>query len=164
VAVTRQYQKPRVMRENPYSREAVEGIEVDLEDYRLARELFREAVLVPNANELPSGARLLYEALRDMASAKAQEEGLALKDISFIQREARELTDLGSESIKKYLRALVDFEYLELASGRRQGTRFSYRFRDEASPDPTETYLPSIDELAALIELHKKTGYVGKTG
>lgn len=158
VALARQYQKPRVMHKNPYSLEATQGIEVDLEDYRIAHTLFREAVLVPNANELPSGARLLYEALRAMAKKRAAEDGLGLTDISFIQRDARELTDLGSESIKKYLRALVDFEYLELVSGRRHGTRFSYRFRDDFSQDPAETYLPSIEELSSLMESQKKTG------
>ena len=151
VALARQYQKSRVMRENTYSHETVEGIEVDLADYSLARELFREAVLLPNANEIPAGARLLYDALRDMAKKKAAKEGLAITDVSFIQRDARELTQFGSESIKKYLRALVDFEYLELVSGRRQGTRFSYRLRDGSSPDATETYLPTTDELSSVL-------------
>ena len=151
IALARQYQKPRVMRENPYSHEAIEGIEVEEADYSLTRELFREAVLLPNANEIPAGARLLYDALRDMAKKKAAKEGLAITDVSFIQRDARELTQFGSESIKKYLRALVDFEYLELVSGRRHGTRFSYRLRDDASPDATETYLPTTEELSSLL-------------
>jgi hypothetical protein len=151
VAMTRQFQKKHAVHENPYSHDEVEGIEVDLDDYGIAHTLFRDAVLVPNANEVPSGARLLYEALRDMAMKRADSEGLALTDVSFIQRDARELTELGIESVKKYLRALVDFEYLEIVSGWRHGTRFSYRFRDAEDPDLAEAYLPSIDELASLM-------------
>jgi DNA primase len=154
-ALLRQYQKARVQKANPFTGAVVEGIEVDLEDYRVARELFRNAVLLPNADELPSGARLLYESIHAMAKKKAAKEGLASTEVSFIQREVRELSELGLESIKKYLRVLVDFEYLELASGRRSGTRFAYRLRDAENVGVSEHVLPTVEALAEEI---KKAG------
>ena len=157
VALLRQYQKEEVMRANPFSGEKVAGIEVDLEDYRIASELFSEAVLAHTAVELPSGAKLLYDTLRAAAVKKARKEGLEPTEVSFIQRDIRELSELGSDSIKKYLRTLVDFEYLEITSGRKNGTRYSYRLRDSEEPRILEAPLPTIDELRTALQ-------AGKTG
>ncbi len=151
VAILRQYQKPRVTKTNPFTGETVEGIDIDLEDYWQARRLFREAVLLPNADELPSGARMLYQSIQGMAKKKAAKEGLGVTEVSFIQREVRELSELGLESIKKYLRALVDFEFLELISGRKNGTRFSYRLRDAEGAGISETVLPTVEELESQL-------------
>ena len=151
VAILRQFQKPRVTKTNPFTGESVEGIDVDLEDYAQARRLFREAVLLPNADELPSGARMLYQSIQGMAKKKAAKEGLGVTEVSFIQREVRELSELGLESIKKYLRALVDFEFLELISGRKNGTRFSYRLRDAENAGIAETVLPTVEELESQL-------------
>jgi DNA primase len=161
VAILRQYQKERVTKTNPFTGETVEGIDIDLEDYRIARRLFREAVLIPNADELPSGARLLYESIQTMAKAKAHKEGLEATEVTFIQREIRELSELGSDSIKKYLRALVDFEFLELTGGRKHGTRFCYRLRNTGNEITTGVELPEVEELSGLLA---ETGEVGKTG
>lgn len=161
VAILRQYQKPRVTKTNPFTGENVEGIDIDLEDYRIARRLFREAVLIPNADELPSGARLLFAAIGTMAKTKARKEGLEATEVTFIQREIRELSELGSDSIKKYLRALVEFEFLELTTGRKHGTRFSYRLRQPGDEAIAGVELPEVAELARLLA---QTGEVGKTG
>ena len=161
VAILRQYQKERVTKTNPFTGETVEGIDIDLEDYRIARRLFREAILIPNADELPSGARLLYESIQTMAKAKARKEGLEATEVTFIQREIRELSELGSDSIKKYLRALVDFEFLELTGGRKHGTRFCYRLRNLGNETSSGVELPEVEELALLLA---ETGEVGKTG
>jgi len=161
VAVLRQYQKVRITKTNPFTNEIVEGIDIDLEDYRIARRLFREAILIPNADELPSGARLLYESVQAMAKTKARKEGLEATEVTFIQREIRELSELGSDSIKKYLRALVDFEFLELTGGRKHGTRFSYRLRELGSDGITGVELPEVEELKCLLA---QSGELGKSG
>jgi DNA primase len=158
VAILRQYQKERVTKTNPFTGESVEGIDVDLEDYRQARRLFREAVLLPNADELPSGARLLYESIQGMARKKAAKEGLGPTEVSFIQREVRELSELGADSIKKYLRALVDFEYVELTGGRRNGTKLAYRLRDAELVSLPDTVLPEASEIEAKLSQPGKTG------
>jgi DNA primase len=161
VALLRQYQKQRVEKTNPFTGASLSGIEVDLDDYTIARALFRDAVLSPNADELPSGARLLYQSIQAMAKKKAAKEGLEPREVSFIQRELRELSELGSDSIKKYLRALVDFEYLELTTGRKHGTRFSYRLRAQGPEILAGVELPETQEIARLFT---KTGEAGKTG
>ena len=161
VALLRQFQKEEVVRTNPFSGEKATGIEVDLEDYRVACSLFTEAVLAHASVELPSGAKLLYDTLRTAAVKKAKLEGLLPTQVSFIQRDVRELSELGSDSIKKYLRTLVDFEYLELTSGRKNGTRFSYRLRDDEAPSIAQTALPTLEELKEQIETGEDQGQPG---
>lgn len=151
VALLRQYQKKEVRQRNPHTGESISGIEVDLTDYRLCRGLFAEAVLKANAEELPSGAKLLYQMIRTMAERRAKKEDLSPTEVSFIQRDVREVSELGSDSIKKYLRTLVDFEYLELISGRRHGTRFSYRLRDPGEAPEVDLGLPSPEELESRL-------------
>jgi hypothetical protein len=157
LALLKQHLKKRVAHVLP--RGEIEGIEVELSDYAEARELFTRGVLAPNAQELPVGARLLFEAALALVEKKAREDELPMREVSFIQRDLREASELGADSIKRYLRMLVDFEYLELASGRRHGTRFSYRIREADSPAPLSG-LPEPESLACLLE----TGALGKTG
>ncbi len=107
------------------------GIEWDLADFELASRLFNEAVLKDFELELPAPAVELYTAILKLARDRATAEGLQVTELSFIQREVRKCSALGSDSVKRYLRLLVEREYLQVVGGRSHGTRFSYRLRED---------------------------------
>lgn len=98
-----------------------------------------------------SEARKIIELVENLSEkscfTKAEKEGLEPTQVSFIQRDVRELSELGVESNKKYLRALVDFEYLELNSDRKNGTRYSYQLRDAMRVGIPDTVLLTAEEL-----------------
>ena len=48
-------------------------------------------------------------------------------EVSFISKQVREYTQLGAEFIKKHLRVLTDFEYIEVVGGKRLGVRYLYK-------------------------------------
>jgi DNA primase len=123
VCFLRQFQKERK------EHDGVPYIECDLADYRIAYEIMVGSVLGATLLELPKGAVILYEYIRAMVRQMAKDKDLQPVDVSFIQREVREYSRLGAEFIKKHMRSLVDYEYIQVQSGRNRGTRTSYRLR-----------------------------------
>jgi DNA primase len=109
----------------------LEFIECDLTDYETAYNIMVNGVLSSTLVELPGGAVLLYEEIRNMVKNMAKEKNLQPEEVSFIQREIREQTKLGGEFIKKHLRILVEYEYLNFTSGKNKGTRYSYQLRKD---------------------------------
>jgi DNA primase len=128
----RQLQKQTVEKTDPETGKTVIGIECDIEDYRIAYELFTKGVLSINFNDLPQGTKVLYEEIRALCKEEARKEKVEPTQVSFIQKQIREQTGLSGEFIKKHLRILVDYEYIQLVGGKRHGTRFSYRLREDA--------------------------------
>jgi len=146
VAFIRQYQK------DTKERDGVEYIECDLEDYRIAYPIMVEGVLTSTMRELPEGSITLYEEIRKVAREMGSEQGLAATGVGFIQRDIRARTGLGAEFIKKHLRALVEYEYLQITTGRSRGTRFLYRLRaDEPMERLDLGMVPTPEAIARLI-------------
>jgi DNA primase len=128
----RQMQKEQLTRNDTVTGKTVIGIECDIEDYRIAYELFTKGVLSINFNDLPQGTKVLYEEIRALCKEEAKKEKVEPTQVSFIQKQLREYTGLSGEFIKKHLRILVEYEYIQLVGGKRHGTRFSYRLREDA--------------------------------
>ena len=149
----RQYQKQPALKDNPYTGEKEEWFECDLIDYELARTLFLQNNLLSYVEDLPQPLVDLYESIREMVLKKAQDNDLSVVETSFIQREVREIARLSNESIKKYLRKLVDYEYLQLIAGRRHGTRFSYKLREDAPINQVNpaSIIPTASQIKDLI-------------
>jgi DNA primase len=158
VCFWRQYQKESVMKHNPYTKRDEEWYECDLTDYEVARELFLKSNLLSYVDELPERLIELYEDIRKMVKEKAEKNGLNVTETAFIQREVREITHLSNESIKKYLRKLVDYEYIQLTGGKRHGTRFSYRLREDAPIDRINTseIIPTAEQIKTMIDQESK--------
>ena len=131
VCYLRQKQKQIIMREAGCTGAKVASIDCDLEDYRLAYQLFTEGVLSRCWEEIPRGTRRLYTAIRDMVRAQAAGADIGATDVIFIQKQVRDHTGCSREFIKKHIKLLVDYEYLKISSGRNQGTRHSYRLRED---------------------------------
>ena len=153
VCFLRQMQKERIVKINPLTEKEVYGIECDLEDYKIAFEIFTQAILKRGGFDIPAGTRHLYEALRNMIYALSDEKGVSVTEVSFINRDVRDYTGLGPEFIKKHLRILVDYEYLQVIGGRRHGTRYSYRLRQDAPIEELDiSMIPSPEELKEILK------------
>ena len=166
ICFLRQKQKEEVKRVNPLTGEEVRGIECDLEDYRIGYRLFTEGVLRHGAYDLSTGTRRLYESIREMVREGAEREGVKVREVSFIQKQVREYTQLGVEYVKKHLRELVEYEYVEVQGGRRHGTRYSYRLREDKGIEEMDiSEIPRPEEVEEKIQREsEKTGYGEKSG
>jgi hypothetical protein len=149
----RQLQKQKVEKNDPDTGKTVMGIECDIEDYRIAYELFTKGVLSINFNDLPQGTKALYEEIRALCKEEAKKEKVEPTQVSFIQKQIREHTGLSGEFIKKHLRILVEYEYIQLVGGKRHGTRFSYRLREDAPICGLDlSMIPSPEEMEKKIQ------------
>jgi hypothetical protein len=156
--LARQMQKEPVEMEDHYTGKYDRVYECDYEDYATARRLFIDGKLLQQDEDLPAAAVRLYEEIRAMVRKKAKKEGLESAEVTFIQKDVRGITELGNESIKRYLRILVEYEYLQVVAGRRHGTRFSYKLREDAPIDVLDiaSIIPTVEEVMGMMEEAKK--------
>jgi DNA primase catalytic core len=147
----RQFQKSVKQMSLEGSTGGVEYIACDSIDYRIAHTIMR-AVLPATLGAFPRGAESLYEAVRELARVKAREEGLRADEVSLSQREVRESCALGQRWVKRYMRLLADYEYLQVVGGRGRGSRYSYRLvRDEPLRGVDLSPIPSPEEVEARL-------------
>ena len=158
VCFLRQYQK-KTEHQN-----GISFIRCDLADYEIAYRIMVEGVLTSTLEELPKGARLLYEQIREWVGRTAKARKIAVKDLRFTQRHIREATGLGHTWVKAMIKKLADWEYLEADGKERQKTY--YRLAGAGGIVETDlSMIPSPGELSAMItEKKSPTGSVDRTG
>lgn len=120
VCFLRQYQKE--LKNNG----DVKYIECDEFDYAIAYELFVKGALKSTISELPQQAVILYEEIRKMVKDISETERLKVEEVSFTQRELREFSGFSQMYIKRYIKVLVEFEYLKTKGSQSRGSRQSY--------------------------------------
>ncbi len=127
VAFLRQLRKP--VKTSP---SGTDYLEADLDDIRFANELAAD-ILGKSLDELSVPGRELLLQLDSMVEARLKERKLRPKDqgearatMSFSRREVREFSGWAHARVHRYLRELVDFEYLLVDAGR---NGMSYRYR-----------------------------------
>ena len=146
VCFLRQYQKA----------ECREGslcfIRCDLEDYRVAYHIMVDGVMGSTLRELPKGAVTLHEQIRAHVRNLAKAQELAPPDISFTQRQVRELSGLSHTWVKYALRLLVDHEYLTLVRGGGERSRAFYRLKDDAGIANVDlSMIPTPEAMATQV-------------
>jgi len=147
----RQLQKEKVIKAD--AGRIVEGIECDLEDYRIAYMLFTGGVMGMNFIDIPAGTKALYEGVRAFCREQAEKEKVGSTQVTFIKKQILGYTGLGGEFVKKHLRILVEYEYIQLVSGRSHGTRFSYRLREDAPMEGLDvSMIPTPEEMKEKIQ------------
>jgi hypothetical protein len=147
VCFLRQYQK------KAEHKEGVSFIRCDMEDYETAYRIMVNGVLASTMEELPKGARLLYEQVREWARGEAKKKKLGISELRFTQRQVREATGLGHTWVKAMARLLVDYEYLEVAQGGGQRSKAWYNLRgDEGIPRADLTMIPAPSELSSRMK------------
>jgi len=153
ICYLRQMQKEDVTRTNPATGEEIVCRVCDLKDYSIAYNLFTQGILKNSGFDIPTGTRKLHEAIREMVRNQAAKQNLKVNEVSFIQKHLREYTQLGGEFIKKHIRILVTYEYLEVLGGRRHGTRYAYRLREDRPIEEMDiSMITTPEELKKLIE------------
>jgi DNA primase len=146
VCYLRQAQKPiKQNGEKPY-------IECDLEDYAIAYKIMVQGVLSSTVRELPKGAVGLYDELRTWVKQQATREGLLPTEVSFTQREAREITGLSHTWIQVGLRQLVEYEYLSVIRGGGPRSKGHYRLNgDEGIMGADLSMIPTPEIMQTML-------------
>jgi len=147
VCFLRQYQK-EVKRNGA----RVEYVECDLDDYRIAHRLM-SAILPLTLSSFPAAAEALYASIRTLIRDKAERNDLAVLDTEVTQREIREGTGLSQMVVKRNVRLLVEYEFLNATGFTTRGSRRGYRLvRDEDLFLVDLSSIPSPEELAAKLQ------------
>jgi len=156
ICYLRQQQKPDLFKTNPVTGAKVRCKACDLYDYHLAYNFFTEGILKKSGYDISTGTRELYNQIRLLVHNKAKQEKVMPCEVSFIQKQIREYTQLGAQFIKKHIRILVSYEYLEVMGGKRHGTRYAYRLREDRPIEELDiSMITKPDELKILIEKEK---------
>jgi len=151
VCFLRQYQK------NTEQKDGVSYIRCDIVDYEIAYTIMVNGVLSSTMEELPKGAKLLYEQIRVWVRGEAKKKKLKVPDLRFTQRQIREATGLSHTWIQAMMKFLVDYEYVELVQGGGARSKGSYALRaDEGIVAADITMIPSPAQVAALPGKNKK--------
>lgn len=151
VAFLRQYQKE----------EQTEGdqrfIEVDLEDYRIAYTIMT-SVLPATLSNFPKSAQLLFEHVSQLLKEKAEREQLSISEVAVTQREIREQTELSHDVVKRNMRLLCEYEYVQVKRKSYGGT-WQYYLQNEDSLNLLD--LSSIPSPELMEEMIQSTGATG---
>ena len=138
-------------------------IRCDITDYQIAYTIMVNGVLSSTMEELPKGARLLYEQIRNWARGEAEKRKLKIGEFHFTQRQIREATGLGHTWVKAMAHYLVDYEYLEVVLGGGQRSKAWYSLRGDETIVPADlSMIPAPGELNAFMQ--KKNSQTGQTG
>ncbi len=128
--------------------EGIPFLRCDLADYRVAYRVMVEGVLGSTLRELPKGAVGLYEEVRAWARKEAARQRIGASELSFTQRQAREITGLSHTWVKYAMRQLVEYEYLTLARGGAERSRAFYRLREDVSiPGADLSMIPTPEAM-----------------
>jgi hypothetical protein len=128
IAFLKQYQREKK------SINGLEYIEASLQDYEAAKDLFLTGILKQTYMEFPESLIKLFEDIRALCRDKAKVHALAATSVSFDVNELRtHVGYLGLESIQKYLRKLIELEYLGTQGSRQRGQRTLYRLIEDRS-------------------------------
>lgn len=130
-------------------------IDVDPEDIRIANTLAQE-ILGRSLDELSRPGRDLLMHLDDMVETiwrdvikKDKDSKLKRTDMTFSRRDIRENTGWSNTRVHRYLKELVDLEYVLIDAGR-NGSRYCYRLAYEGQGKQGEKFilgLTSVEEL-----------------
>jgi hypothetical protein len=130
-------------------------IECDIEDYKIAYRIMC-GILPMTLSNVPHTAVTLYEQVRSLSTKRAVEQKVRPEDIRLTQREIRERSSIGQRSIKKYMKLLVDYEYLRVTGLGVRGSRNSYSLvKDEALNLVDLSSMPSPEAIEKQIKKAK---------
>jgi len=149
VAFVRQMAKPVT------DRNGVESIAVDLTDIEVANGLVRE-ILGRGLDELSRPARDLLALLDglvrkriDSLRAETAENTPCRTAVPFTRRDVREFSGWAHARVHRYIRELVDLEYVLAVNGR-NGVRHRYFLAGGLSEGPAPRFVPNLRDPADI--------------
>ena len=140
----------------------VEYVEVDLEDLRIANDLAHD-LLGHALDELSRPSRDLLLQLEKMvaervakASSEREEYHPQTTDVTFTRREIRAYTGWSNARVHRYLKELVEFEYLLLEAGRNGITcRYRLLHDGQAQSEPHKAFMPGLTSIEEIKRRYK---------
>ena len=154
IALLHQYQRP--VKTTVHQEQAVEYIEVTLDDIAVANRLACE-VLGRSVDELPPQTRRLLGLVDEMVTKACQQKGIDRTDYRFSRGDIREFTNMGHTQLKVHLKRLQELEYLLAHRGGR-GQSFVYELLYEPSPDAQSKFLARLIDVDQLRTEYDGTG------
>jgi DNA primase catalytic core len=149
IALLQQHQRP--VKTASHRGEAVEYVEVALDDLALANLLAHE-VLGRSLDELPPQTRRVLMMLDELVTEASAKEGMARSDYRFTRRAVRERTGLSNTQLRVHLERLTELEYvLAHAGGRGQSITYELVYDGQGKD--------GAPFLAGLIDLEKLGGH-----
>jgi DNA primase len=143
--------------------EAIEYIEVTLEDIEIANHLAHE-VLGRSLDELPPQTRKLLDLISALVKEACQKENMAPRDYRFSRKEIRNYTGWGNTQLKLHCHRLEEMEYLLIHRGKR-GQSYHYELLYEQQCSADNRQLSGLIESSAIKKLsigEKKSGQIQK--
>ena len=126
-----------------------EHIEVALDDIALANELALE-LFGHSLDDLPPPSRELLRLIRVHVRRRATELGVEPSRVEFHRRELREALKLSEFQLRKYLRPLVELEYIQPVGGR-FGQLYSYRLLYDVEGETSGKFVPGLKDVEQIL-------------
>ena len=161
IALLHQHQRPR--KSVTHNGQALEYIEVTLDDISTANRLAHE-VLGRSLDELPPQTRRLLLLTDEMVSQACEQKKIERPDFRFSRKDVRAFTAWSDSQLKRHLHRLEELEYLAVHHGGR-GQSFVYELVFERQPDSGKPVLPGLieaEKLAPYAYDEKKSGLEGE--
>ena len=117
------------------------------DDYRLAYDLFMHGTLQNTLSDLPKMARDLHKGIPSLRKKVAKTEGRKEKDVLFTCKMLVDHTGFSFVQVRNYLRALEEYEIIELATGYQNGQKKVYRLVAESLNEINLSMIPTPEEL-----------------
>jgi DNA primase len=156
IALLHQYQ--RALKTIPHDGEAVEYIEVTLDDIHTANQLSHE-ILGRTLDELPPQTRKLLRQIQALVQREGQVQGIEQKDYRFSRKQIREHTGLGNTQTKIHCQRLEDMEYLLVHRGGR-GQSLVYELLYDRDTDSHDKRVMGLIDVATLGYDAKRSGQI----
>jgi len=125
-----------------------EYIEVTLDDIALANELALE-LFGHSLDDLSPPSRQLLEEIRAYVHRRAAELKIVADKVEFSRRELRENLKWSETQLRRFLRSLVEMEYL-IPVGGRFGQLFSYRLLYDGRETENRRHLPGLKSVEQI--------------
>jgi len=146
IALLHQCQRP--IRRTIHRGEAIEYVEVTLDDIALANRLAHE-VLGRTLDELPPQTRRLLLAIDTMVKARCKAQAIDRQDLRFSRRDVREHTGWSLTQLRLHIDRLVEMEYLLVHRGGR-GQSFVYELLWDGPAEAATPHLSGLIDIATL--------------
>lgn len=157
IALLHQYQ--REIKTEHYNGEAIEYVEVTLEDIAAANQLAHE-VLGKSLDELPPQTRRLLNALHEHVSAQCDAQQIQRNDYRFSRKAIRQHIGWSYDQLRVHLGRLVDMEYVLVHRGGR-GQSFDYELLYNGEGEGREAFLIGLIDVDALADTVGTTATLG---
>jgi DNA primase catalytic core len=146
IALLHQHQRP--IRTAEHAGQAVEFIEVTLDDIAAANRLAHD-VLGRCLDELPPQTRRLLELIERMVAQRSTERKIERGDVLFSRRELREFIGWGDTQTRVHLERLIRLEYLITHRGS-VGQTFVYELVYDGGGKDGGKFLPGLLDVERL--------------